>query len=182
MEQKIGILDIETSNLKADYGFIFSYAIKELNGKVYKRCITREELWRGVYDKYLLQDIMSKMGKFGRLVTFYGSKFDIPFVRTRCLRQGITGFPEPGSIKHTDLFYTMRYKFKLSRSSLENSCKFFGIAAKKHRMEPQQWWDANTGRKWALDWIMTHNVEDVVSTERLFKKVLPYIKLRNAPL
>ena len=35
--EKIGFLDIETSNLNADFGYVLSYCIKKLDGEIIKR-------------------------------------------------------------------------------------------------------------------------------------------------
>lgn len=177
--ERIGILDIECSDLKADFGYIFSYCIKELNGKVRKRVLSTDEIRKKEYDKGLMKDFVEDCKDFDRFVTYYGSKFDMPFLRTRAVYWGIEDYPTHNLVKHTDLYYTIKFKFKLRNNRLQTACEMFGIESKGHRLTPEVWRDANMGDKGALDYILTHNVEDVESTEALYKKVIQYAPKTN---
>ena len=42
--EKIGIFDIECSNLNADFGYIISYCIKEKNGDILESCVTSQDI------------------------------------------------------------------------------------------------------------------------------------------
>src|SRR3989337_595646 len=63
-EYKVGYLDIETDSLKADFGTILSWAIKEKGGDVYLQAITKEELFREKdVDKELVQSLIEVMNQ-----------------------------------------------------------------------------------------------------------------------
>ena len=109
-EEKIGFFDIETSNLVATYGYIFSYCIKKLNGKILKGIITKKDMEKGIFDKNLIKQLIIDMKKFDKLITYYGSRFDIPFIRTRAIKYGLD-FPVYKEIKHTDVYYIIRNRF-----------------------------------------------------------------------
>ena len=68
--EKIGILDIEASNLKADFGFVFSYCIKELNGDIIYRVLVPEEIRSGTYDKNLIRQFCKDIGNYDRIITY----------------------------------------------------------------------------------------------------------------
>lgn len=177
--ERIGFIDIETSNLSADFGIILSYAIKELDGKIFSRVITPEELKSKIQDRGVVSECVARMEDFDRLIGFYSSRFDIPYIRSRALAGGIS-FPNQGEIKHTDLWFSARSKMKLHRNRLQVVCDFLSIPSKDHKLDGLRWTKALTGDKKALKHILIHNQEDVVSTELAYKKLRPFFKLTNA--
>src|SRR5512135_2087885 len=165
---KIGFADIEASNLTATFGIVYTYCIKELNGKVLKRAISLADLYNGVYDKNLIARFIEDTHEFDRLVWHYGTdkKFDLPFLRTRAVKWGLP-FPEHKCLYVSDTHPILRNKFKLHSNRLETACDFFDIPSKEHKLKPDIWLEMITGNKkrmkHAIDYILTHNVEDVVS-------------------
>ena len=105
-EERIGFFDIETSNLVADFGIMLSYAI--LDGKtntVLSSVLTPHDIKTanfGDEDRRLVSACITDLAKFDRIVTYYGSRFDVPFLRARALSTGLD-FPNYGTLKHTDL-------------------------------------------------------------------------------
>jgi len=181
--EKIGFLDIEATNLAADFGYCFSYAIKDLNGKVHGRVLRSSEIRSYTFDKNLMKELCADIKRYDRLVVHYGTdrRFDIPFVRTRCLYHDIE-FPEFGSISADDTFAMSRNKLKLSRNRLENIAVFFDIPAKGHKMQPAMWQKALAGHEPSLQYIWKHNIEDVESLEAVWKKLHPYVAKRKSSL
>jgi len=179
VKERIGFFDIENFSFqfKADMGIVLSYCIKELDGGIISNVITPEEA-KSFNDKRLIQDMVRDLKKFTRVVGFYSTKFDIPFVRTRALMHKID-FPIYKELYHTDLYYNVKNKFKLRSNHLSNACKAFGIPAKYHPFEMEPWAKAMSGDKKALDYVLIHNKEDVISTELLWKKVSIYQDLNR---
>lgn len=171
--ERIGFLDIEASGLDADFGIVLSYCIKPYGQPSLKRLIAPSELASKDLDKRLLIDCIADMRKFDRLVTYYGTGFDIPFIRTRAMLHGLD-FPLYREIKHTDVYYWVRNKMKLHRRRMEVVCDFLGIPAKGHPMIPPIWTAALTGNKKALNYILVHNLEDVDSLEEVYKRLLDF--------
>ena len=180
-KEKIAFFDIETSNLKSNWGFVFSYCIKELDGKIIKRILTPEEIKSGIYDKDLLGQFCKDIRQFDRIIGYYSARFDVPFLRTRCVYYGLD-FPIFKEIKHNDLYDILKRKFNLHSKRLGVVAEFFKIPAKEHKMNPNIWFSAMAGNKKALDWIMTHNIEDVNTTETLWKRVNQYSNLTNSSI
>ena len=83
-DYKFGYFDIETSNFTANNGFMVSYAIKERdNDDVIYNEITQKEILAGDFDKRLVKECLEDLAKFNIWVTYYGTGFDLPFLRTR---------------------------------------------------------------------------------------------------
>jgi len=173
--ERIGFLDIETSNLSATFGYIFSYCIKELDGPILERVLTPAEVKSGAFDRGLMIDCNRDMRKFDRLIVFWGKdrRHDIPFLRTRAAYYDLE-FPLYKELIVNDLWDICKNKLRLHSNRLQAACDFFDIPAKQHKLEPTQWQKAMAGDKKALAFILEHNREDVISTEALWKKIQKY--------
>jgi len=171
---RIGYLDIETDGLKADFSTMLSWAIKEKGGETAVGVITKEELFNGVYDRNLVQACVDEMRKYSIIITYFGSRFDIPYIRTKCLHYGIE-FPGYGEIYHFDLFYLVKSKLNLSKKSLDNACDYLGIQGKTP-IDKESWRRAKYGDSEALEEVVRHNIPDVVILEQLHEKVEPFQK------
>lgn len=178
LESKVGYLDIETSNLKANYGIMLSYAIKVKDKKeVLHGVIKKEELMDGTLDKRLVQDCINDLFTFDKVITYYGTRFDLPFIRSRALYWGLD-FPLFGEVKHKDCYYIVKSKLQLHRNRLETACDLLGIKGKTH-IEPTYWIKALTGDKKSLDYILEHNIADTEILEKLHKRLIVYVKDTN---
>lgn len=185
-EERIGFFDIEASGLKATFGYMFSYCIKKLDGKVLKRVIKPKDITNN--DQWLDRDLCIQfcedVNQFDRLVVYWGKdkRFDIPFIRTRTVywqRQALKDgdmemynkliFPEYMELYVEDLYDIVKVKFRLHNNRLGTFCQFMNIPAKYHPLNPYMWNRALAGFQNALDYILIHNVEDVHSTEEAWK-------------
>lgn len=159
-EDRIGYLDIEASQLCADFGICYSWYIKEQGTDHYDYSyVTREELLDGTLDKRVVYELIEAMNKYTLIYTYYGSRFDIPFLRTRALVHNLKFIPR-GEVQHRDLYYLARRVLKLSSNRLENVCRILGIEGKTH-IDQRFWVLANTGNKEAIEYICDHNKADV---------------------
>lgn len=176
INERIGFFDIEASNLKATFGYMFCYCIKELDGKIIANSVTQKEILNYDFDKRLMKELCADLRKFDRIVVQYGSdyKFDLPFVRTRAVHYGLD-FPLYKEINVTDTHSILKAKFKLHSNRLETACQFFDIEAKGHKLEPVIWNKALAGDPKSLDYILTHCKEDVVSLEEVYKRICDYV-------
>lgn len=171
--ERIGYFDIETDHLKADFGKVLSWVIKEAGKRRYDwALITREELWSADEDKRLIRELMDCLRKYTVIVTYYGTRFDFPFVRTRALSHGFDFIPH-GEIHHRDLYYKVRNKLCLHRNRLEVACEHLGIQGKT-QVKPAIWQAAKRGDERALQYVKRHNFADVRILERLHQKIARY--------
>ena len=167
---RIGYLDIEASNLKANFGICFSWCIKEQGSdKVDYAVVTKAEMRDGTLDKRVIEELIATIKKYTLIYTYYGTRFDIPFVRTRALMHGLD-FPPRGEIQHRDLYYLVRSRMQLHRNRLEVACGVLGIEGKTH-INWTYWIRAMTGDEESLNYILEHNKYDVVITEQLHHRL-----------
>lgn len=174
-QERIGFLDIETSNFSASFGVVITWCIKENGGKIYESFLQEEDFSRinGQYDKRVMEECVAAMLEFDRLVVYWGKdhRFDVPFLRTRAVGMGID-FPLYHERIVNDLYDIVRNKFKFGRNSLHAACTHLGIDSKDTPISPQVWMDATIGRRpEAIQTILQHNREDVISTEQLWHKI-----------
>lgn len=179
--ESIGFFDIEASNLKADFGIMLSYCIKEHNGKIYKGLITPQQLRSATQDRSLVKQCVADLQRFTRIVTYYGARYDLPFVRSRALYHGVD-FPPLGSLYHTDLYDWVRRKMRLHNNRMQSACELLEIPSKEHRLLGGIWNRALTGDKSALRFILKHNEEDVLSLEELWERLLPFARVTKTSI
>lgn len=180
--ERVAFLDIETTNLKANIGFMISWSIKYLNGKVINDIITRKEaIDADRQDKRIIKNLIKVLEKdVDVIVTYYGSRFDVPFVRTRAMMWEID-FPKFGSKKHIDMYFVVRSKMRLHSNRLAVACRALGIKGKTP-LHPDVWRRAALGYAKELKEVLKHNDEDVKILERLYKRLLPFTKTTRRSL
>jgi uncharacterized protein YprB with RNaseH-like and TPR domain len=172
---RVGYLDIEATNLDADFGIMLSYSIKVQNeDKIYSNVIQQKDINALRLDKPLVAQLLKDMENFDMLVTYYGTGYDIPFIRTRALKWNLP-FPEYGAIIHHDLYYVAKSKLKLSRNRLENVGRLLGYGDLKTHLDPDIWTQALLSPK-ARNYILDHNQRDVILLEKAHKRLIPYTK------
>jgi uncharacterized protein YprB with RNaseH-like and TPR domain len=177
-DKKIGYLDIEASNLKADFGMILSWYIKERGKKKYYHDmidVPHPNRNHDHLDKPQVQSIVGTIKKFDVIVTYYGSKFDIPFIKSRAFHYGLN-FPTYGSILQWDLYYLARGNFALSSRRQNNIAEMMFGKSEKTRIHGDLWNHAVRGSRSALQYISDHNKRDVRELEKLHTALAPYIK------
>jgi uncharacterized protein YprB with RNaseH-like and TPR domain len=167
--------DIETTGLQGNWDFMITYSIKpEGENDIICGAITKKEIEDGSFDRRIVKECIDNLMKFDRVYTFYGTKFDIPFLRTRALEQGID-FPIYGSISHKDIYYIAKHKLKLHSNRLESVCDLLGIKGKTHE-NPNTWRFASGGNKKAIDDILNHNIWDVRILEDVYNRLKDFVK------
>jgi len=170
---RIGFLDLETSSFDADAGIILSYSLKLLNGELFTGVITRKEILSGRDDYRLVKELVSLIRDNVDIVaTYYGTGFDIPFLRSRAIVQNIPFFQQKEKY-HLDIYYWVKYLLKLHRNSLDSATAFLSIEGKNH-VDLKIWNRARVGDKEALEYVLNHNIEDVKILEELFVKLQGY--------
>jgi uncharacterized protein YprB with RNaseH-like and TPR domain len=181
-KERLAFFDIEASNLDADYGIMLSWAIKPSDSKiVIGDVLTPEDVRKGHEDKRIVQTCIDALNTFDRVVTYYGTGFDLPFLRARALIVGVD-FPSFGTLKHKDVYYTLKSKFKLSSRRLENACRQLLGKTDKTRIDAKYWRNGVRGEAKSLRYIYTHNRFDVLDLEKLYYKVLDFSKINNTSI
>jgi len=174
MQEKIGVFDIETTGLLANWGIMVSWCMLDHDtGKIEYDITTRGEM-RDRTDERIIKSACKELRKYDRIIGWYSSRFDIPFVRTKALYHKID-FPAYRDLYHTDLLYASRQKLKLSSNRLEAVCQYFEIPAKHHKMTPRLNNELQAGKQEAIDDVLEHCKEDVWSTNEVYKMLLDHM-------
>lgn len=185
IEERIGVIDIEATDvMSAHYGYCLCWCLKEMGGEIIEACIRPSEVRsREKRDRRIIEKAIDAMRGFDRLVVYWGKprRYDLPFLRTRALIHGLD-FPVAGEIYVTDLYDTVRNKMKLRYNRLAIACDALGIESKGHPIIPAVWQDAAAGKKEALDYILQHCREDVISTEALYNRLEGHFNLTRASI
>lgn len=175
---RIGYLDIETSDLNADWGFMLTWYIKPQGSKNYDfGIITQKEIMEGTYDERITRELLEAFSRYDVLYTHYGAdrRFDVPFIRTRAIIWGL-GKLLPQYLEKFifDTWVIARNKLKLRRNSLDNIARTLRVKGiSKTHLDPAIWKRAHIGDKVSLEYIAKHNKHDVILLERVHKKLAP---------
>lgn len=171
--ENLGVFDIETTGLKSNWSHMFCWSMKE-QGKdiIHSDLVTRNEA-RNKNDKRIIRSAVEEIKKYDRVITWYGSRFDIPYLRSRAIYHQIE-FPSYRALLHTDLYYVARSKLAIHSNRLASVCQFFGIKAKSHPMTPELWVRAGAGEKEALETVLKHCKEDTISTDACWVMLSKY--------
>lgn len=184
LPEKIGLLDIETTNLKSNWGYIFCYFIKHYGKDKYESYVVKQsDIRSGEQDKKLLKKLCEDIKKFDRIVVYYGKdrRHDIPFIRSRATKYGFD-FPIYRSMYVTDVYDICKAKLSLHRYRMATACQFFGIPAKEHRLNPDIWNRALAGDVKSLEHIAKHCKEDVDSLDLLTQKLIKFVRISKTSI
>ena len=175
-EKVYGYLDIEASNLNANFGLMLTWALKLRDGEIISSVMTKEELYTEDMDKALCQRLIEAMEKYeiDVVVTHYGGpgRFDIPFIIARCEFHGLR-WKGHGQLRHIDTHRLAKRVLKLHSYRLDAIEQFFG-SEEKTRILPKHWVKALRGDADAVAYILDHNIKDVKVLERIHKRLERY--------
>jgi len=176
-ERRVGYIDIETTDFKADWGIMLCWAILPEVGKARYDLIKPEDMRNEkVMDKVIVSSLVRELANYDLLVGYYHSGFDLKFIRTRAVSLNIP-FPAYDSIMQRDVYYMVRHKFALTSNRQENACKALLGSTLKTKMDKSIWRKAAMcGDKKSLAFIMDHCIRDVIDCRKLYHKVEGYVK------
>lgn len=175
---RVGYLDIETTGLRADWGYILTWCIKPRGVKtIIHSSITKQEVTKYVndgkkeIDYRVVCELLDALDKFDVLWTHYGAdwRFDLPYIRTRALINGILDkFPDRDEKFIRDTWPIARTKLRLSNNRLVTIAEACGITSvEKTKIDKKYWRLGAFGNKKALEYILDHNVKDVQVLEKV---------------
>jgi uncharacterized protein YprB with RNaseH-like and TPR domain len=173
---RVGYLDIEATNLNADFGIILSWFIKKEGRNEYdSSVITRDEILSYKFDYRVVKELLAALDNYDVLYVHYGSdrRFDIPYIRSRAYALGLeNSLPKRMEKFILDTYPIARNKLKLHSNRLDSIANALQIkGVKKTPLNPEKWRLAAYGNKEALDYIALHNKRDVQLLERVHKKL-----------
>jgi hypothetical protein len=121
--------------------------------------------------KTMLERLTALLNEADAVVTFNGDKFDLRKIRGEVIAAGVTPYAKLTSI---DLYKTVKM-LGYTSGKLEYIGPFLKIGAKKKHAGFALWRAVLEGDERAQNKMMLYNVQDVRLTERLYKKLRPYM-------
>lgn len=185
-KRRTAILDIETSNLKADYGIVLTWCLLPLDtDTVIKGIITPADIAKGgkdgTEDRRIVKDCIAACLGFDKLITYYGKRFDVPYLRARSMHMR-EKFPYFGSIHHVDVYDIVKHRFCMSRKSQEVACRFLLNHTDKTHFDGSIWREAARGKASALKQVLDHNIYDVQDLKKLYLAVVDFSRRNDTSL
>ncbi len=172
-EPKVILFDLEFFHINwgADLGLIFCMGWKELGEKgVHIESVWETKRSGPLDDKELCKRILKILSGADMLITYNGIKCDVPFVQTRLLANGLDPLPP---IAHKDVYFTAKFKLKLSRNRLFDVQTFLGLKNEKTPVDLYKWLGALAGKKSDQDEILHHCKQDILVLEEAYLRLRP---------
>lgn len=122
-------------------------------------------------DKKMLSAFIKVANQADEMVGHNGDKFDLAWIRTRCLFHGIEMFPAYVTV---DTLKISRSKFRFNSNKLDYIGKFLGIGKKIHT-DFSLWKDIMNKSQSAMDKMVKYCKQDVILLERVYKALRNHI-------
>lgn len=181
---KILLLDIETSPNTAHVWGLWqqNVSLNQLLESSYTMCYSAK--WLGekqIYfdsvqkstSKSMLQGIHSLLEDCDAVVHYNGTKFDMPTLNKEFL---IHKMNPPPPIKQIDLLRVVKSQFRFPSNKLDYVAQRLGLGKKKHHEGHILWIKCMNGDQKAWATMESYNIQDVILLEKLYKRLLPWIK------
>jgi DNA polymerase elongation subunit (family B) len=129
--------------------------------------------WNKGDDKKMLQKFAEIINTADEVIGHNSDRFDIKWVRTRCIYHGISMTHD---IKSIDTLKAARGKFKFNSNKLDYIGKYLGLGEKMETGGFSLWKDiVLKNSKKALNKMVDYCKQDVLLLEKIFQKINPYI-------
>ena len=174
---KILALDIEASNLSADFGIILSFGSKVVGeGKpsvlnILDYLDKSGDLIHA--EKRLLKALSVVMLAADVWLTHYGTWYDLPFINSRLLYHHLPILPP--KFAHLDTWKISRNRLKLRNNRLATIQDFLRLPDSKNAIKPEQWIRALGGHRPSMSYIVEHNRLDVLVLEQAYERLKPLV-------
>lgn len=181
ISEKVCFLDIETSNLKANFGIVLCWCILDEQGNLYEDWMTKEDVVNDIEDKRVIETCIDTILKFDRVVGHYSTYFDIPFLRTRALIQGVK-FPPTGTLYHTDTWKMAKKSLCLHSNRQAVVAESLYGSTVKTRISHPDWRKAMLGNAAAMAEVVDHCEKDVIDLKKNYETLLPFVRITKSSI
>jgi len=185
--ERIGYVDIEATNLKAQVGHILSIVNvvrdviknKIVETRVYEMSKKEHDdsVKRGVMDpdKRIVEEFFEDTLDNDLLIGhwFHGRKrFDMPFLRTRAMLMKIDNhIPNYGYWRFGDTWRLGSQTLNSLGYKLNTLGQITGSPVEKTKLSGEMWWLASKGDKKRMKYVVDHNVKDCKITYKVHKQL-----------
>ncbi len=168
---KVAAFDLETSDLKADFGILLVSCVQEQGGRMWTQ-VHASDQWSD--DSAIVTATIAQLSQYDVLVAHNGVRFDLPWLNSRASHHGLA--PLPPTLKILDPVLMARKRFHISYNGLDRVASFLGVAEKKTPVDGQIWVRATLDRDpEALDYIRKHCIRDVEVLNKVMARMRPYL-------
>lgn len=123
-------------------------------------------------DRKMLQEFITILNDADEIIAHNGDRFDIKWVRTRCLYHRIEAFP---MYKTLDTLKKAKSHFNFNSNKLDYISQFLGVGAKTEHEGYSLWLKVLDGDKEALKTMIEYGDNDVIILEDMYNAIMPYI-------
>ncbi len=167
---KIVLWDLETTNLKGNYGYILCGATK-LAGEKKIKCwsIADSSTFNDdpTNDKEICKAILESLEDADMWVAHFGKWFDRPMMNTRLLGHGLPPLPP---IPLIDTWKIAKDNLRLNSNRLATIAAWAGLEEKTPLSGPI-WIKAMAGHRPSIKYVIKHCKQDVVVLEQVYEKI-----------
>jgi uncharacterized protein YprB with RNaseH-like and TPR domain len=179
MSSRIVLFDIESTNLRANFGYCLCFGWKMLGEKtthVLSIADYKQHKSDPTNDAPLMRDVHKVLTEDADIiVTFYGKEFDRKFLNTRMLLAGLPPLP-PLNSEHIDIYFTVRGNLLLHSNRLASVAETLGCPMQKTPLTGPIWVRAMAGDRKAIKYIEEHCIRDVDVLEWVYNKMRPFVR------
>jgi DNA polymerase III epsilon subunit-like protein len=189
-EPRILTVDIEVSPITAyswgpkyetnllhvlEPGKVMSYSAKWLGGKQVTKGLPDYTGYKPgkVDDKKIMSDLHKLLDEADIVVTQNGVSFDLKYINTRFLAHGMA---PPSPYKVVDTKREAKKYLRLPSNSLDDMGQYFNLGKKEEHKGFGLWLDCIAGDEAAWRKMLSYNAQDVRLTEKVYLKILPYMR------
>lgn len=148
-------------------GYILSYSAKWYGGdEVMFNSIKRSNT------RTMLKAVHDLLTEADAVVHYNGKKFDIPTLNREFLLYDML---PPAGYKQIDLLPIVRRQFKFPHNKLDYVAQALGCGGKVKHAGFEMWLGCMAGDEESWAKLQEYNIEDVLITERVYVKLLPWI-------
>jgi DNA polymerase elongation subunit (family B) len=121
----------------------------------------------------MLRHIHALLEEADAVVHYNGEKFDIPTLNKEFVLSKMT---PPSTYRQIDLYKTVRSQFRFTSNKLDYVAQRLGLGGKTQHKGMELWTECMAFKDAAWNTMRTYNKQDVVLTEKLYNRLLPWIK------
>lgn len=171
---RVVFFDIETNNLKADFGWVLCGSWKVLGEKKVHTVALYDfpKVWKDdpTNDREVVRQLRDDLSTADVLVAHYGVRFDKRYLNTRLLKWGMSPMPP---IPLVDTWRIARDNLALSSNRLKSIERFFELdqtedGFKKTELSADAWRRAPTGHMPSMRYVVEHCEADVIQLEKVY--------------
>jgi uncharacterized protein YprB with RNaseH-like and TPR domain/predicted RNA-binding Zn-ribbon protein involved in translation (DUF1610 family) len=168
--KRVMMLDIEATNLKADFGYLLCVAWKFLGEKkIHVVSIADGPTFANdpTDDAWVVKEVTKAVEDVDTVVFHYGSRFDYPYLQSRALFHNLPLLPR---IPYVDTWRLARNNLALGSNRLASLARLVG-AEEKTPLDGRTWVRAMAGHKPSIKYVVDHCKQDVLVLEQVYTKI-----------